>query len=184
MKVTAKSVVSLEYSLHLGDGKIVDSSEGGHPLTYLHGLGQIVPGLEKHLDGMDVGESKQVQVPAAEAYGERDPENVQEISKDHFGDRAVKEGDEFVAIDDHHNELPVRIVKVTGDKVTVDFNHPLAGKTLHFSVSVKDVREATAEELAHGHAHHGGHGHGHGHGGCGGHEEEGCGSGGCCGGCH
>ena len=160
MKVADKCVVSLDYSLHLGDGEVVDTSSGGEPLTYLHGSGQIIPGLEKALAGLDVGEAKQLVVAPAEGYGERDPDNVQQITRDHFGDRELKKGDEFVAIDDQHNEIPVRIEEVVGDKVTVDFNHPLAGKTLHFSVTIKEVREATAEELSHGHAH-GGDGHHH-----------------------
>ena len=160
MKVASKCVVSLDYSLHLGDGEVIDSSDGGEPLTYLHGNGQIIPGLEKQLEGMDVGQSKQVVILAAEGYGERDPEAVQQVSRGQFGDRPLKEGDEFIAVDDHHNEMPVRIEKIEGDRVTVDFNHPLAGKTLHFSVTVKQVREASAEELSHGHAH-GGEGHHH-----------------------
>ncbi|MBI5548892.1 MAG: peptidylprolyl isomerase [Deltaproteobacteria bacterium] len=160
MKVAAKCVVSLDYSLHLGDGAVVDTSAGGEPLTYMHGTGQIIPGLEKQLEGMDVGETRQLVVPPADGYGELDPASVQEVTRNHFGDRELKAGDEFVAIDDQHHEIPVRIQKVTGDMVTVDFNHPLAGKTLHFSVTVKDVRVATAEELSHGHAHHGdGHHH-------------------------
>jgi FKBP-type peptidyl-prolyl cis-trans isomerase SlyD len=160
MKVAAHCVISVDYSLHLGNGQVVDSSKGGEPLVYLHGSGQIIPGLEKALDGMESGESKELTVAPPDGYGERDPENVQEITRDHFGDRELKQGDEFVAIDDQHNEIPVRVEKVDGDKVTVDFNHPLAGKTLHFAVTVKDVRAATPEELSHGHAH-GGDGHHH-----------------------
>ncbi|HEY3449149.1 MAG TPA: peptidylprolyl isomerase [Myxococcales bacterium] len=160
MKVAAKCVVSLEYSLHLGDGKVIDSSSGGEPLTYLHGSGQIIPGLEKQLEGLEEGTSQQVVIGPKDGYGEREAENIQQIGRDHFGDKPLKEGDEFVAIDDHHNEIPVRIEKVEGDQVTVDFNHPLAGKTLHFQITVKGVREATAEELSHGHAH-GGDGHHH-----------------------
>jgi FKBP-type peptidyl-prolyl cis-trans isomerase SlyD len=160
MKVAAQCVVSLDYSLHLGDGKVVDTSEGGEPLTYLHGKGQIIPGLEKQLEGLDVGESRQLTIAPKDGYGEPDPENLQEVDREQFGDRELKENDEFVAIDDHHNEIPVRVVKVKGDKVVVDFNHPLAGKTLHFSVTIKQVRAATEEELSHGHAH-GGDGHHH-----------------------
>jgi FKBP-type peptidyl-prolyl cis-trans isomerase SlyD len=160
MKVAAHCVISLDYSLHLGDGKVVDSSKGGEPLVYLHGSGQIIPGLEKALDGLESGESKELTVAPQDGYGERDPENVQQITREQFGDREPKPGDEFVAIDDQHNEIPVRVEKVEGDKVTVDFNHPLAGKTLHFAVTVKDVRAATPEELSHGHAH-GGDGHHH-----------------------
>jgi FKBP-type peptidyl-prolyl cis-trans isomerase SlyD len=161
MKVAAKTVVSLEYSLHLGDGAIIDSSsQGGGPLTYLHGSQQIIPGLEKQLEGMSAGDSKQVKVDPKDGYGERDPEAVQQVNKEMFGGRAVKAGDELVAVDEHQNEIPVRIEAVNGDQVTVDFNHPLAGKTLHFSVKVTEVREATQEELTHGHVHaHGDHHH-------------------------
>jgi FKBP-type peptidyl-prolyl cis-trans isomerase SlyD len=162
VKVAAQCVVSLDYSLHLGDGKVVDSSEGAEPLVYLHGSGQIIPGLEQALGGMEAGESKELTVSPKDGYGERDAENVQEITRDHFGDRELKPGDEFVAIDDQKNEIPVRVESVAGDKVTVDFNHPLAGKTLHFAVTIKEVRAATPEELSHGHAH-GGDGHHHHH---------------------
>lgn len=153
MKVAANCVVSVDYSLHLGDGAVVDSSSDTEPLTYLHGSGQIIPGLEKQLEGMNVGQKKDVIVQPADGYGDRDPDNVQEISRDHFGDRELNVGDEFVAVDDEENEIPVRVEKVAGDTITVDFNHPLAGKTLHFSVTIKEVRAATADELAHGHAH-------------------------------
>ena len=153
MKVAANCVVSLEYSLHLGDGEVIDSSEGGEPLVYLHGAGQIVPGLERQLDGMEVGDSKQVVIAPTDGYGEREQENVRQESRAKFGDQPIQAGDELVAIDEDHNQLPVRIEKIEGDEVTVDFNHPLAGKTLHFDVKVRDVRAATAEELSHGHVH-------------------------------
>ncbi len=162
MKVAANTVVSLEYSLHLGDGAVIDSSKGGGPLTYLHGSGQIIPGLEKQLAGMEKGESKQVKVAPSDGYGERDPQAVQQVSKEMFGGKEIKPGDELVAVDDQQNEIPVRIEAVTGDTVTVDFNHPLAGKTLHFEVTVAEVRAATEEELSHGHVHaHGDHHHHH-----------------------
>ncbi|HCF60607.1 MAG TPA: peptidylprolyl isomerase [Myxococcales bacterium] len=158
MKVAPKRVVSLEYSLHLGDHQVIDSSEG-EPLSYLHGTAQIIPGLERQLEGMEPGESKQVTIAPADGYGERDPSNVQEVPRTAFGDRELHEGDELVAIDDEQNEVPVRIEKLVGDKVMVDFNHPLAGKTLHFEVTIRDVREASDEEIAHGHAHDGHHHH-------------------------
>ena len=160
MKVAAKCVVSLDYSLHLGDGKVIDTSSGGEPLTYLHGSGQIIPGLEKQLEGLEEGVTKQLVLAPKDGYGEREEENVQQVSRAQFGDKPIKEGDELVAIDEHQHEIPVRVAKVEGDKVTVDFNHPLAGKTLHFAITVKGVRQATAEELSHGHAH-GGDGHHH-----------------------
>lgn len=160
MKIAANRVVSLDYSLHLGDGAIVDSSAEGEPLVYLHGTGQIIPGLERQLEGLSAGDARQLTVNAQEGYGELDPKAIQDVDKKAFGDRALKEGDEFIAVDDQDNEIPVRIKTVKGEKVTVDFNHPLAGKTLHFSVKVKDVREATDEEREHGHAHgEGGHHH-------------------------
>jgi FKBP-type peptidyl-prolyl cis-trans isomerase SlyD len=152
MKIATNCVVSLDYSLHLGNGEIIDSSEE-EPLIFLHGAGQIVPGLEKHLEGMIPGQHKKVVLTPVEGYGEHDPQNVQTLNKDAFGGRDVQTGDEFVAIDDEEREIPVRIENVEGDLVTVDFNHPLAGKTLHFSVTVRDVRAATNDEIQHGHAH-------------------------------
>jgi FKBP-type peptidyl-prolyl cis-trans isomerase SlyD len=162
MKIAANCVVSLDYSLHLGDGAIVDSSGDGEPLVYLHGSGQIIPGLERQLEGLATGDARQVTVAPKDGYGELDPKAVQEVDKQAFGDRALTAGDEFIAVDDHENEIPVRIQSVQGEKVTVDFNHPLAGKTLHFDVTVAEIRAATAEELEHGHVH-GPEGHGHDH---------------------
>ena len=120
MKVAPKRVVSLEYSLHLGDHQVIDSSEG-EPLSYLHGTAQIIPGLERQLEGMEPGESKQVTIAPADGYGERDPSNVQEVPRTAFGDRELHEGDELVAIDDEQNEVPVRIEKLVGDKVMALF---------------------------------------------------------------
>jgi len=160
MKIASKCIVSLDYTLHLGDGDIIDRSSEGEPLVYLHGIGQIVPGLERQLEGLTAGDAVQLTVPPKDGYGELDPKAIQEVEKKAFGDRAVKAGDEFIAVDDHENEIPVRIQSIEGEKVTVDFNHPLAGMTLHFSIKVTAVREATEEELTHGHAH-GGDGHHH-----------------------
>jgi len=160
MKIAANCVVSLEYSLHLGDGAIIDSSASGKPLVYLHGSGQIIPGLEHQLEGLTAGEARQLTVAAKDGYGEHDPMAIQQVDKKAFGDKVLKAGDEFIAVDDQENEIPVRVKAVEGEKVTVDFNHPLAGKPLHFSVKVTEVREATEEERSHGHAH-GGDGHHH-----------------------
>jgi FKBP-type peptidyl-prolyl cis-trans isomerase SlyD len=152
MKVAPSTVVSLEYSLHLGDGAIVDSSDG-EPLSYLHGIGQILPGLEREIEGMEPGQSKTVVLAPKDGYGERDPNAVQEVDRAAFGEQPIKEGDELVAVDDHQNQMPVKILKLGDKTATVDFNHPLAGKPLHFSVTVHDVRAATEEEMSHGHAH-------------------------------
>lgn len=160
MKIAENCAVSLDYSLHLGDGVIVDSSEPGEPLTYLHGAGQLVPGLERELSGMALGESRRVVVAPADGYGERVPGRVQTVPMSAFGGDTVAAGDEFMATDPQGQPLPVRVVKVAGDQVTVDMNHPLAGETLHFSVEVRAVRPATADELTHGHVH-GADGHHH-----------------------
>lgn len=153
MKVSENTVVKLEYSLHLGDGVIIDRSDEGAPLAYLHGAGQIVPGLEQKLEGLEAGQSLQLAVEPKDGYGERDPRKIQEFPRQMFGQQPMKAGDQFIAVDEDQNQIPVRIQAVADDKVTVDFNHPLAGKTLHFSVKIAEVRAATEEELAHGHAH-------------------------------
>ena len=160
MKVAAETVVELHYSLHLGDGAIVDRSSEGEPLTYLHGQGQIVPGLERALEGLDAGETKQVVIPPGEGYGARDPAKVRQLPLEVFGGQPISVGEEFIASDPSGAHLPVKILAIENGTVTVDFNHPLAGQSLHFSVTVNGVRPATAEELEHGHAHGaGGHEH-------------------------
>ena len=153
MKVAKDAVVALEYALHLGDGQIVDSSGEG-PLRYLHGAGQIVPGLEAALEGSEVGTEKRVEVAPEQGYGEIDPQATRTVPREAFPlDAPIATGSEFYVVDDSGTPVPLRIVALEGGNVTVDFNHPLAGKTLHFNVKVLDIRAATAEELEHGHAH-------------------------------
>lgn len=153
MQIADNAVVTLHYKLHLGDGVTIDQSDPNDPLVYLHGNGDIVPGLEAALVGLSKGARKDVVVGPDEGYGERDPDGVEVLPMSEFEDQPVEAGDEFWAEDEDGDEISVTIVKVEGDQVTVDYNHPLAGKTLHFSVDVLDVREATAEELEHGHPH-------------------------------
>lgn len=154
MKITIGTVVAVDYTLHLGDGKVVDQSAPGEPLHYLHGGGQIVPGLEKELEGLSAGDSRQVVVTPKEGYGTHDPRGVQEVPKSAFPDgQAVEAGMQFVAQGEDGEHVPVSIREVKGDKVVIDMNHPLAGKTLHFAITVREVREATQEELKHGHVH-------------------------------
>jgi FKBP-type peptidyl-prolyl cis-trans isomerase SlyD len=167
MKIEKGSVVSLQYKLHFGDGNVVDASEAGDPLVYMHGESQIVPGLERELEGLEKGAARQVTVAPADGYGEVNLEGVQRVPIAAFPEGfQPQEGQELVAQGPDGNPLPfvVRAVEksLQGDVVVVDFNHPLAGKTLHFDVTVEDVRAATAEELEHGHAH-GPDGHGHDH---------------------
>ena len=155
LKVKDGVVVSLDYTLRLDDGEIVDSSEGEAPLEYLHGHGQIIPGLEKALVGLTVGDSKKVAVPAAEAYGEVDMDAFEIVPRSMFpDDLELEEGLELSLRDVETDEpFDATIAEVRENDVMLDFNHPLAGETLHFEVHISAVRAATEEELAHGHAH-------------------------------
>ncbi|MGB7160508.1 MAG: peptidylprolyl isomerase [Tepidisphaeraceae bacterium] len=153
-------VVSIDYTLKDGAGKVIDSSEGRDPLTYLHGHGGLIPGMEKGLEGKSTGDSFQLVVSPDEGYGQKDPNMVQPVPRANFGGAAdIKPGMQFQAKTPQGARV-VTVVDVSPDTVTVDANHPLAGETLHFDVSVKDVRDASPEEIAHGHAHGpGGHHH-------------------------
>lgn len=162
MKISKGCVVGLEYKLHLGDGEIVDESEPGEPLSYLHGEGQIVPGLEKELEGLGVGDSRKVVVSPENGYGEHDARGLQEVPRTAFPpDASIEVGETFGAHGPDGQPMPVTVRELKGDKVVIDLNHPLAGKTLHFDVTVREVRQATAEELEHGHAHGPGGAHDH-----------------------
>lgn len=163
MKVSHLSVVTLDYTVSDESGEVLDTTEGREPLVYLHGAGFLVPGLEKALYDREVGDAFELSVDAAEAYGEYDEALVQSVPGELFDGMEVSEGDTFVAdTDDGHR--PVTVVEVSENFVKVDANHPLAGVNLHFNVTVRDVRAATAEEIAHGHVH--GHDHDHDHEGC------------------
>ena len=161
MRIEKGRVVDIDYSLHLGDGEVVDRSEPGDPLTYLHGEGEIVPGLESALEGLEAGARKEVVVGPADGYGEHDPHGLQRVPRQAFPPGFQPEvGMELSAQGPDGDEVPFVISGVEQDAVTIDLNHPLAGKTLHFDVTVREVRAATAEELEHGHAH-GADGHEH-----------------------
>ncbi|GGR14719.1 FKBP-type peptidyl-prolyl cis-trans isomerase [Deinococcus ruber] len=151
MNITQDKVVEIEYTLTV-DGEVVDQSEENEPLVYLHGHNNIIPGLEKALEGHAAGDKLNVTVSPEEGYGERDDENVQVLPKEDFDDD-VEVGASYFAQAEDGSVNPFTVVSVNGDDVTVDFNPPLAGQTLNFDVTVKDVRDATAEELEHGHAH-------------------------------
>jgi FKBP-type peptidyl-prolyl cis-trans isomerase SlyD len=165
MNIAKNRVVSIDYTLTDEDQQLLDTSKDGEPLEYLHGYGNIIPGLERALEGKETGDRVTVTVPAADAYGERNEELVMEVPKDRFQEGgAIEEGMQFEA------QTPdgYRVVTVTsvGDKsVTIDANHPLAGMDLNFDVTITAVREANPEELSHGHVHsHGHEGHDHEHG--------------------
>lgn len=161
MTIAEKSVVSIDYTLRDTKGNLIDASEAGAPLTYLHGMGALIPGLERELDGKSVGDKLKVTVAPKDAYGEHMPQLVQKLPKENFqGVDELEVGMEFEASGENGHIMVVRIDEIEGDEVTINGNHPLAGMTLEFEVEVAEVREATAEELDHGHAH-GGQGHHH-----------------------
>ncbi|MHC1741185.1 MAG: peptidylprolyl isomerase [Anaerolineaceae bacterium] len=152
-KVAKDLVVSLEYTLTV-DGEVIDSSEENGPIDYIQGHENIISGLESALEGMKLGESKKVNVKAKDAYGEYDPEAVEEIPLTEFPDDIPLEVGVELAVDDE-DEGPISAVieEVGKDSVTLNFNHPLAGKELNFDVKILSIRAATAEELEHGHVH-------------------------------
>jgi len=161
MRVAKDSVVSLEYRLHLGDGQVIDQSAPEQPLAYLHGYRQIVPGLEGALEGMSQGERKQVVVDPGQGYGEHDPAGVRTVPHAMLPPGLSPKAGQTLMAQTEQGDIPLRIQEVRDDGIVVDLNHPLAGKTLHFDVTVMEVRAATSEELKHGHAH-GPEGHAHG----------------------
>lgn len=151
--VTDGQVVSMDYTLRV-DGKVVDSSEGGEPLEYLHGAANIIPGLEREMEGMAVGESKTVIVSAADGYGEVNDEAFIEAPVSEFPeDMPLKPGLEMELAGPEGQPMYARVESIEGENVTLNMNHPLAGKELHFDVKVINLRDATDEEMNHGHAH-------------------------------
>ena len=149
-----KLVVSMHYKLTDDEGNLLDSSEGADPLAYLHGAGNIIPGLEKALVGQSEGKSLQVKVEPAEGYGEPVPELVETVPKSSFqGVDSIEVGMAFEAQAEDGGSKHIVVKEVDGDKITIDANHPLAGVVLNFDVQIVGVREATDEELDHGHAH-------------------------------
>jgi len=156
MNIEKDKVVTIDYSLRDAAGKLIDSSDGGEPLVYLHGNSNIIPGLEKELEGKQSGDKVNCVIPAGNAYGERDESLVFKVNKKEFGpDAEVSPGMQFEARGEGSSQI-VTVVDVSGEEITIDANHPLAGETLHFDVKVVDVREASEEELHHGHVHAGG----------------------------
>ncbi len=161
MTIKNNSAVSFHYTLTDDDGQQLDSSAGKEPLAYLHGSGNIIPGLENALEGKNVGDSMVVAVTAAEGYGEVQPDLIQEVPRESFqGVDDIEVGMQFEAQTGNGDSVPVTVKTVTDEFVTVDGNHPLAGNNLNFDVSIESVRDATQEELNHGHVHGpGGHDH-------------------------
>lgn len=160
MKLARDMVVTMHYTLKDDAGEVLDSSDGREPLVYLHGHGNIIPGLEKALEGLAIGAQPKVDVTAADGYGEKNPDLIFEAPREHFppdmqltaGARVYAEGPE--------GPISFLVVRLTDKGALLDANHPLAGKRLHFDIDIVDVRAATSEELEHGHVHGaGGHHH-------------------------
>ena len=160
IKVSDGMVVDLDYTLKV-DNEVVDTSEGRQPIKFIQGQGYIIEGLEKELYGMKAGEDKQVVIPPERGYGMVNEEAILDVPKDEFPEEIpLQKGTELKVETQEGETMDARITSVAPDSVRLDFNHPLAGKELHFSVKVNDIREATAEEIAHGHVHgQGGHSH-------------------------
>ena len=160
MKIAENSVVSIHYRLTDDEGEELDSSSGA-PLVYLHGAGNIIPGLEDALEGQGVGDQLEVIVQPEDAYGPVDPELIQAVPRSAFkGVDKLEPGMQFQMEDPEGHIQEVVVQEVKGQEVSIDANHPLAGQVLYFAITVEAVRRATAEELDHGHVHDG-HGHGH-----------------------
>lgn len=153
MLIAKDSVVSLEYTLRSDAGETLDSSAGEGPLVYLHGYENIVPGLERQLAGKQKGDALQVSVSPEEGYGPRDPRKTMEVPRSQLPPGAPQVGMMLRGQSQAGDIISLWITAVGPDSVTVDGNHPMAGRTLHFDVTVLDVRVATDEERAHGHVH-------------------------------
>lgn len=147
MQASTDTVVTIDYTLTSNAGDVIDSSEGREPLAYLHGHGNIVPGLEKALEGTSEGEELTVTVEPEEAYGVHRQELVQQISIEAFsGMDKIEPGMRFNA-DSAQGPLVVKVTKIEGEQVTIDANHELAGQALNFAVKVREIRKASANEL-------------------------------------
>jgi FKBP-type peptidyl-prolyl cis-trans isomerase SlyD len=152
-KVGENTVVTLDYTLTV-EGEVVDTSRGSMPIQFIQGQQQIIPGLEQELYGLSVGETKEVTIAPEQGYGRVDPENFAEVPKDQFPPEIpLQPGIELELTDDKGERVGARIEDIHEDMVRLDFNHPLAGKDLHFEIEVVDLRHATPEELEHGHVH-------------------------------
>jgi FKBP-type peptidyl-prolyl cis-trans isomerase SlyD len=149
MNISKHKVAAIHYTLRDSSGTVLDSSEGQQPLYYLHGENSLIPGMEEGLEGRTVGDKLHLDIMPEKGYGVRDPELVEEVPRRSFGNQAIDVGMQFETNDGQI----ITVTNVTPDTITVDANHPLADKPLHFDIEVLEVRDATPEELAHGHVH-------------------------------
>lgn len=153
MTISKNKVVSIHYTLTNSSGEVMESSRDREPMHYLHGAGNIIRGLESALEGRSAGDTFQVTIEPADAYGERRPANLQRVPAKHFRDPKKLKPGQVVGLQTRQGPVQVTVVKVGRFNVDVDANHPLAGQALTFDVEVTGVRDATAEEKSHGHVH-------------------------------
>lgn len=154
MTIAKDSAVFFSYTLTDSEGNQLDQSPEGQPMGYLHGHQNIIPGLEKQLEGKSAGDKLTAVVEAADAYGEYQEQAIQKVPRDQFqGVDKIEVGMQFHSQAEGGQVMQVVVTDVTDDVVTIDANHPLAGKQLNFDVEITEVREATEEELSHGHVH-------------------------------
>lgn len=152
MLVAKNKVVSFLYTVTDDNGKVLDKTEKGNPFSYLHGAGQIIPGLEKEMEGKNINDHFSVHVNANDAYGSYDNSLVMKLDRSYFGSEHLEKGLQL-QIQSQDGIHIVTVVDFTDNEVTIDANHPLAGINLNFDIEIKDVRDASEEEIAHGHAH-------------------------------
>lgn len=149
MKITKHTVAAIHYTLSDNSGKILDSSEGRDPLYYLHGEGNLIPGMEEGLEGQETGAKLDLKISPEKGYGVRDEKLIQQVPRSAFGDQPIEKGMQFHS----NNGMVVTVTNIGLENVTVDANHALAGVDLNFKVEVMEVRTATTDEIAHGHVH-------------------------------
>ncbi|MGY8770872.1 MAG: FKBP-type peptidyl-prolyl cis-trans isomerase [Pirellulales bacterium] len=156
MRVSKNTVVAFDYVLTDSEGQLIDSSADDQPLSYLHGYGMLIPGMEQALNEHGEGDSFTVTIPSEEAYGDYDDELLLELSHDNFEEaETLATGDHLILETEDEGDLEVTVVEVQETGIVVDGNHPLAGKTLNFQVKIQTIRKATKEEIEHGHVHDG-----------------------------
>lgn len=162
MKIGQNKVAEIHYTLKNDNGDTLDSSDGREPLAYIQGIGNLIPGLETALEGKQKGDKFEAVIPPEDAYGQRSNDFIHKVPKENFqgeGDEELVPGMQ-VQVETNNGPAIAIVTKVDGDEVTLDMNHPLADMTLHFDVEIMSVREATEEEVSHGHVHGpGGHQH-------------------------
>ena len=156
MQISKHKVAAIHYTLTNNEGKVLDSSQGNEPLHYIQGIGNLIPGMEEGLEGKKQGDKFNLKVSPEKGYGVKDEKMIQRVPRSAFGAGEVKKGMQFQT---NHGQM-VTVTEVGLNEITVDANHPLAGVELNFAVEVLSIREATADELSHGHVHGpGGHHH-------------------------